>query len=99
MATPLTREQWLASLDGMVEKAMDEADAELASEPMSKRREKFLQALEVFEKAHAEFLDLGSIPEFSDDPEEQELIDAERARIKRAYKFRRNRLITLALWS
>lgn len=90
MATPLTREQWLTTLGDMVDRAVAGADAA--------RREKFLKALSAFETAHADFLYLGAIPLVGVDHEEQKLIDAERTRIKRAYTFRRNRLVDLALW-
>lgn len=46
-----------------------------------------------FEAAVAEHEELGAIPMFSDNADEQKRIDAERRRIKTAYTSTRNRLL------
>ena len=58
-------------------------------------RDKFIEALERYTVAVSDYNDLGSIPVFGQDAEEQAAIDAARKRIKTAFTRTRNHLIKL----
>lgn len=60
--------------------------AELLSHP------EIVRAVHLFERAVLRYDELGAIPKFSDDPEEQYLIDKTRAAIKRQYTRARSTL-------
>ena len=59
------------------------------------RRKKFIEALDRYTSAISDYNDLGSIPIFGQDAEEQAAIDAARKRIKTAFTKTRNHVIKL----